>query len=368
MRASFVLFGAVALLAAACGGEGASSDATPATVSSATPVPRAAVIGPSGVELPPLEIEQHTVPLEEVYFDTFDGGSRRLSAASEALIAGLRDAIPPIYSPFYEEVEGGDWLSGDDLVIGYLSQSGQAYAYPHKILNFHEIVNDEIDGRPVLISYCPLCRSGVVYDRRLDGRTLTFGNTSALFESDLVMFDWETNSFWWQVPGRAIVGRLSGAALAPLASETMSWSAWRELHPRTNILSRVLSRDLGFARDYERDPFAGLGASLDAGRTPFPTSDASHDDRLRPSAVVLGVVVGEANRVYPLAQLGTTAVNDTIEGRPVVVLVDAERSAGAAFFAEADGRVLTFEYRDGLYVDLETGSSWDLAGGRWPGR
>ena len=77
---------------------------------------------------------------------------------------------------------------------------------------------------------------------------------------------------------------------------------------------------------------------------------------------MLGGVVGEANRVYPLAQLGTTAVNDTIGGRPVVVLVDAKRSAGAAFFAEVDGRALTFEYRDGLYVDLETGSNWDLAG------
>ena len=176
-------------------------------------------------------------------------------------------------------------------MIGYLSESGQAHAYPHKILNFHEIVNDEIDGRPVLISYCPLCRSGVVYDRRLDGRTLTFGNTKALFESDLVMFDWETNSYWWQVPGRAIVGTVSGAALTPLASETMSWSAWRELHPRT----KILSRDLGFGRKYERDPFTGLGAALDAGRTLFPTGEvlprrpaAAEHRGARPQPVVVG--------------------------------------------------------------------------------
>ncbi len=96
MRASFVPFGAGALLAAACGGGGASSDAPPATVSSAAPASRTAAAGLSGVELPALEIEQRTVPLKDVYFDTFDGGARRLSVASEELIARPRDAIPPI--------------------------------------------------------------------------------------------------------------------------------------------------------------------------------------------------------------------------------------------------------------------------------
>ena len=162
--------------------------------------------------LPALDVSQHTVPLEQVYFDTFDGGSVRLSEANEPLIARLRDAIPPIDAPRYETAAMGDWLDGADLVLGFVTEAGDAYAYPHKILNFHEIVNEEFDGIPVLISYCPLCRSGVVYDRRLEGRTLSFGNTSALYESDLVMFDRETNSYWWQVAGRAIVGALSRIA------------------------------------------------------------------------------------------------------------------------------------------------------------
>ena len=365
---------AVLFIAAACGGGDdapASNEAAAAAGATATPpaagaaatppavTPTAAPdLGIPDVALPPLDIEMHTVPTEEVYFDTFDGRSRRLTEADEALIARLRDAIPPIYAPLYERAEGGDWLGDRDLVIGYVGEGGQAYAYPHRILNFHEIVNDEIDGRPVRISYCPLCRSGVVYDRRLESRTLTFGNTSALFESDLVMFDWETNSYWWQVPGRAIVGTLAGQSLQPLRSETMRWSAWRDLHPQTLILSR----DLGYPRDYSRDPFASFSDFLDGGGEPFPISEASRDDRLRPSDEVLGVVVAEQNRVYPLMRLGTTAVNDTIGGRPVVIFVDVERSTGTAFFAAADGRTLTFEYRDGGYFDVETGSRWDLAG------
>ena len=89
-----------------------------------------------------------------------------------------------------------------DLVLGYVGpESGSAFAYPVKMLNLHEIVNDVIDGRPVLISYCPLCASGAVYDRELAGEVLLFGNTSALYQSDLVMYDHQSGSYWFQVLG-----------------------------------------------------------------------------------------------------------------------------------------------------------------------
>ena len=106
--------------------------------------------------------------------------------ATEEVIEDLRDAIPPIYEASYVAVEGGDWLEDSDLVVGY-APKGIAYAYPVKSLNFHEIVNDFIGGIPVLVSYCPLCASGVVYSRSLEGRELLFGNTSALYESDTII-------------------------------------------------------------------------------------------------------------------------------------------------------------------------------------
>ena len=130
----------------------------------------------------------------QIMFGTFNGGSVRLSDATAELVDRLRDAIQPIYTPVYDDVSGGDWLNDDDLVLDYESVA-RAFAYPIEMLNFHELVNDIIDGVLVLISYCPLCGSGVVYDRRVGDDTLLFGNTSALYENNPVMFDY--NSGFW---------------------------------------------------------------------------------------------------------------------------------------------------------------------------
>ena len=181
-RGILIATAAGALIAAACGGgDGARNNSAGAN--------RETVAG--------IDVSLYSVPLADVHFDTFDGGSVPLSEIGEELVLSLVDAIPPIDEPRYEDASGGDWLDVDDLVIGYIGANGGAWAFPVKILNLHEIVNDELDGVPVLISYCPLCRSAIVYDRRLDGRELTFGNSSALYESDLVMFDRETRSYWW---------------------------------------------------------------------------------------------------------------------------------------------------------------------------
>ena len=198
------------------------------------PAPRS----PTG---PPPKVDSTiaSVLLENVVFDTFDGGFMRLSEAGDSAIEGLRDRIVPVYEPRYDAVEGGDWLQDDDMVIGYASET-DAYAYPVKILNLHEIVNDVIDGVPVLVSYCPLCASGVVYSRELDGQVMIFGNTSALYESDLVMYDHLTGSYWFQVIGEAIVGPLTGKRLKLLPSVTTTWGRWKALHAGTKVLSRNL--------------------------------------------------------------------------------------------------------------------------------
>jgi len=176
----------------------------------------------------------------KIVFDTFDGGSIPLTQANAQIIAALRDLIPPIDSPAYESVtDATDWLPEDDIVLAYTDDTGGEWAYPVRILNFHEIVNDEIAGRPVLISYCPLCASGVVYDRRVDGTELSFSNTSALYQSDLVMVDRETGSYWWQVAGRAIIGDLTDSTLEPLPSSMRRWSDWSAAHPNGSVLSRL---------------------------------------------------------------------------------------------------------------------------------
>ncbi|MCA9931503.1 MAG: DUF3179 domain-containing protein [Anaerolineales bacterium] len=164
----------------------------------------------------------HSVPLTEIYFDPFRTTNRavRLSDAAPDLIHQLRDAFPPIYSPIFESAAAADdWLDSNDLIVGY-ADGNAAFAYPVRILNFHEIISHEVNGRAVMATYCPLCRSGIVYDRTVNGEMLLFGNTSALYESDMVMLDHQTGSYWMQVSGEAIVGTLTGTRLTSLPART----------------------------------------------------------------------------------------------------------------------------------------------------
>lgn len=315
-------------------------------------------LGPGRGVLGGTDTDPHSVRLADIHFDDFAGGSVPLGEITEEELLSLRDRIPPIDSPVYGPAATGDWLAPDDLILGYEAVDGQAYAYPAKILNFHEIVNDDLGGEPVLVSYCPLCRSGIVYDRRVDGQLLSFGNTSALYQSDLVMYDRETLSYWFQVGGDAIVGELTGARLTALPSLSTTWQAWLDLHPGT----LVLSRDTGFERPYERDPFVGYEDIIDAGGFPFPVTDAAEDDRLPPSTLVVGVELNGEARAYPVVDLGDAVTNDRLGGERIVVFSDAKARTASVYRANADGRALTFELGAGRYVDRETESEWSLGG------
>ncbi|MEM7119507.1 MAG: DUF3179 domain-containing protein, partial [Chloroflexota bacterium] len=312
--------------------------------------------------IPDVDMTQHTVPLGDIFFDTFRSTNRAvaLPSADAQLIRRLRDAIPPLYEPRFETAVSAKWLSEHDFVLGYAA-GDEAYAYPFKILNFHEIASHEVNGIPIMATYCPLCRSGVVYDRRIDGEgePLLFGNTSALYESDMVMLDHKTGSYWVQVSGEAVVGPLSGTSLTVLPSQTTTWGAWQAQHPNT----LVLSQNTGFDRNYTRDPFSGYREQLNATeRFAFPVTEAVDDPRLGPGDVVLGVEVGEAVRAYPLEQLGNAAVNDEIGETAVVVFSHERGPTGAAYLAEVNGRLLTFTFVDDHYQDAETSSQWNLSG------
>ena len=314
-------------------------------------------------ELPPkLDTSVASVALDDIVFDTFSGGHIRLSKATDEVVERLRDAIKPIYEPRYDPVDGGNWLRDDDIVIGYAAQSG-AYAYPVKILNLHEIVNDVIDGTPVLVSYCPLCASAVVYERELDGRVLLFGNTSALYESDMVMYDHETGSYWFQVLGEAIVGPLTGKRLTMLPSVTIPWGEWKRQHPGT----RVLSRNLGLLRGpsanpYDRDPFAGYDKIINRGRFSFPVSEDKLDGRLRPGDRVIAVQLGESHKAYALSNDSDWLLNDEVGGEGVVLIGRARGPSAVAYLSRAGGRDLSFRLVDGAMQDVETGSAWDDSG------
>ncbi|MDE0220820.1 MAG: DUF3179 domain-containing protein [Spirochaetaceae bacterium] len=302
------------------------------------------------------DLGRHTVPLEQVLFDTFDGGMLPLSQATEAQVLRLRDAIRPVRSPRYDSVqEAGRWLAPEDLLVAYVA-GGAALAYPVRILNFHEIVNETVDGVPILISYCPLCGSGIVYDRRLDGRELVFGNTSALYESDMVMYDRQTLSYWFQVSGEAIVGELAGRRLTPLPSLLIRFDRWRRDFPEGRVLSPEGLRGEG------PDPFAGYTDYLNAGRFAFPVSDAARDPALPAGERIVGVVVDGTARAYPVERLRGRVVNDALRGTPLAVAVDALGN-GFVFDRRSAGTEVRLAWDEAGALTAADGRRWSAATG-----
>ena len=318
------------------------------------------------VTVPMVDVSLYEVPLEDIVFDTFGGSPRfvPLSQASEELILGLRDAIAPVATPVYGGPEALPWLEDTHLVMGYRS-GDLAFAYPINVMNRHEIINDVIDGVPLVVTYCPLCFSGVVFSRELDGSLLTFGNTSALYQSDMVMYDHQTGSYWFQVGGEAVVGAMTGARLNLLASTTMEWGDWRRLNPETRVLMGTAGDPDRFtARRYQSGLPSNYQTRINREQFAFPVDESKLDARLTAGEIVITVETENGAKAYPLGLIGDGAVNDSVAGVPVVVLAQDSRRAAAVFSPVVGDMTLNFDYAEGrrAFVDEETGSVWDMGG------
>ena len=282
-----------------------------------------------------------------------------------------KDGIPAIDRPAFESAAEADgWLQGSDPVL-VVEHGDEVKAYPLAILIWHEIVNDNVGGQPVAVTFCPLCNTALVFDREVAGRILDFGTTGRLRHSDLLMYDRQTESWWQQAVGLAIVGELLGAELEFVPANTFSWETVRSLHP--DVL--VLSRDTGHRRDYGRNPYVGYD---DPGGSPIPDFfQAEEDPRLPAMERIVALDIGDGWAVgfSPLSRV--RVVNDEIESLPFAVVwrpgassalderkVSAGRDVGqtAVFDRRVGDRTLTLAWEDGSLRDLETGSTWDLAG------
>ncbi|MEQ8399191.1 DUF3179 domain-containing protein [Thalassobaculum sp.] len=168
-----------------------------------------------------------------------------------------KDGIPSIDNPVFVSVAEDAGLADDEPVIG-LSIAGDARAYPLQILIWHEIANDVVGGVPVAVTYCPLCNAAIVFDRRVDGRTLSFGTTGKLRRSDLVMYDRETESWWQQFLGEAIVGKMTGQSLQTVPARLESFARFRARHPA----GRVQVPNDRSLRPYGRNPYVGYDTAV----------------------------------------------------------------------------------------------------------
>ena len=183
-------------------------------------------------------VEHHAIPLDEI----LSGGPPK-------------DGIPSLKNPHFVQAIEADFLEGQDRVLG-IAGLHQAKAYPIKILNWHEIVNDTLENIPIVITYCPLCGSGIGFKRQVGTQVLTFGVSGLLYKSDLLMYDHQTNSLWSQMAMKAVTGGLMNQPLTPIFVEHTTWEDWLQTHPK----SIVLSVRTGHSRSYDRDPYAGYSS------------------------------------------------------------------------------------------------------------
>ena len=271
------------------------------------------LLGFSGQPSQEFDFSKHSVPLDQI----LSGGPPK-------------DGIPAILKPTFIKAAEAGFLNEQDRILG-LVEGGEAKAYPIKILNWHEIVNDTLAGKPVVVTYCPLCGTGIGFHPVVNGRLLIFGVSGLLYQSDMLMYDHQSESLWSQISMEAIAGSMTGATLTHIFLEHTTWEEWRRAHPAT----LVLSTKTGYSRNYQRDPYLGYAQRADL---MFPTVNT--DSRFHPKEWIIGLKVGGIFKAYPFSELQKIKglVHDQINGQQVHIRFNAE--ANSALAMDAAGKPL----------------------------
>jgi Protein of unknown function (DUF3179) len=243
---------------------------------------------------------KHTVPLDKIV----SGGPPQ-------------DGIPSIDSPKFQSVQEADKILEDSEFVLGLNINGDIRVYPLQILVWHEIVNDVVGGKPIAVTYCPLCFTNQVFNRTLiDGNIVEFGTSGKLYNSNLVMYDRKSNSLWSQALGEGIVGDYSGIKLEKIPFDITYWKEWKKLYPE----SKVLSRDTGSVRPYGADPYGNYYTN---DLILFPL--ANDDKRLGLKEIVIGLEDENQYKAYKLKDIETNKViNDVIGEDKKIALVSLQ--------------------------------------------
>ena len=276
---------------------------------------------------------KHTIPLEQIR----GGGPPK-------------DGIPSIDQPIF--AKDVDLISDTDIVIGIATDT-DVKAYPLFILVWHEIVNDIIDDVPIAVTYCPLCYTSQVFMRDIDGETTEFGTTGKLYNSNLLMYDRLTDSYWSQALGTAVKGELAGKSLDIMPFDLMRWRDWKSIHPDT----LVLTTDTGHVRAYGTDPYGNYYTDPNI---MFPVSH--RDDTLHPKEVIAGLYLDDTYKAYRQNDIEThTLINDSVGDVPILLLSLFDENY-RIFDRRALDMTLEFEVVDGSIIDTQTKSVWNYDG------
>tara|TARA_B110000858_G_scaffold77483_1_gene89781 strand:+ start:19367 stop:20323 length:957 start_codon:yes stop_codon:yes gene_type:complete len=269
-------------------------------------------------------------------FDVSDA----LIPEEEILFGGpQKDGIPAIYQPAFESIEEAKWLRDRDRVLA-VEINGEARAYPIRILDWHEIVNDKIGDQYFAVTYCPLCGTGMVFATNAGEGALLFGVSGLLYNSDVLLYDSYSESLWSQILGKAVSGPLKGKVLSGLAVTHTTWGKWAKKHPETKVLSRETGLDRysrGGPRDYLQGPYDGYENSR---RLRFKVSHSA-PNTYHPKKRVIGIEVDGVFKAYPFKELskqGKAEFTDQIAGS--TFLIEWDEEAQSSSIRDETGKLL----------------------------
>lgn len=234
---------------------------------------------------------------------------------------GARDCIPSIDQPAFVMANSVDYLRDDDLLL-VLTYNGITRAYPTRILDRHEIINDMFGSDPVAVTYCPLCGSGLAFERRQDGQVLEFGVSSLLHNSDLVMYDRQTESLWQQITGEAFAGKFRGSQLKSLPLTMVEWKGWQQKYPHAEVLTVANVRSSRYTQD-------AYGNYAESDRLYMPVS--ATDARLHPKRVIYALEIdGQALAIDGEWLAGQGQWSGEIGGQNLAVTYGGEGEVSAS--------------------------------------
>jgi hypothetical protein len=298
------------------------------------------------------KLPESLIKIEKKYEIMETKGVKHLVDLNKIKSSVPKDGIPSIDNPKFVSADKADFILDHELVIG-VNLNGVIKAYPLFILNWHEIVNDFFSETPVAITYCPLCFTNQVFERTINGQTTEIGVSGKLYNSNLVMYDRLTESYWSQALGLAIKGELTGTQLKRLPFDVLMWKDWRTLYPETEILTT----DTGHQRPYGSNPYADYFKDP---RILFPIENK--DERIPLKEVILGFEDNNIYKAYRLQDVESKKVINDRVGNKDVLIISTISFMGRAFDRNLEGQTLEFEFQDGKILDKQTESEWNLEG------
>lgn len=275
-----------------------------------------------------------------------------------------KDGIPALEDPDLINAEEAFYLSDDDLILGY-KNGNEVIAYPHPILDWHEIINDKVNDHAFAVTYCPLTGTGVGWNRVIDGEETTFGVSGLLYNSNLIPYDRNTDSNWSQIRLDCVNGTLRGNVIETFSLVETTWSTWKGMFPAT----RVVSTQTGHSRNYSRYPYGDYKTNNSRILFPFTPNDT----RLGTKERVHGIIIDGQAKAYRFGSFseGTNLIQDVFKNEAVVIVGNQSRNFIVSFSRVLDdGTELNFSIAPEqntespnpvIMVDQE-GTKWNVFG------